>query len=122
MPVPRRAARYLGFAVTLTACFPTLEVRAQNLPDGPGKEVVEKACSMCHPAAMVVGRNLSRDEWSAEVAKMVQQGAKLTDPEFTQVVNYLARNFPAAPTPATPTPAAAVPAPDGGGRNGRGGF
>jgi uncharacterized protein (TIGR03435 family) len=46
---------------------------------------------------MVMGRNMSRAQWSAEVTKMVQEGAKLTDSEFAQVVDYLAKSGPAQP-------------------------
>jgi mono/diheme cytochrome c family protein len=96
-----------------------MECRAQ-LPDGAGRDVVERACGTCHPATMVLGRNLSRSEWNAEVAKMVQQGAKLTDAEYTQAVDYLARTFPPAPNAAQ---AAAEAAPPAGGRGrGRGGM
>jgi len=115
MLLPRRNARCLWFAVALTACLLPQEGRAQSLPEGAGRDTVQKACSTCHPAAMVVGRHLSRDEWSAEVAKMVQQGAKLTDAEFTQVVDYLAKTFP-------PDTTAAQPPAGRGGRGGRSGF
>src|SRR4051812_41466755 len=105
MFVPRHTVLFLCFA----ACFLAPESRAQELPDGAGKDVVQKACNVCHPATLVMGRQLSRDEWGAEVTKMVEQGAKLTDAEFTQVVDYLAKTFP-------PDPAAAQQAAAGGGR------
>ena len=38
---------------------------------------------------------MSRDQWASEVRMMVQEGAKLTDVEFTQTVDYLAKAFPA---------------------------
>ena len=111
MPFPRSNARWLCLALTTTALF------AQTLPDGAGKDVVQRACGTCHPATIVMGRNMSRDQWNAEVTKMVQEGAKLTDAEFTQTVEYLAKAFPSGPN-ATP----AAPAPGRGGRGaGRGG-
>ena len=96
---------------------------AQSLPEGAGKEVVQKACSTCHPAALVIGRNMTHEQWSAEVTRMVGEGAKLTDAEFKQVVDYLAKAFPSGPSAAPPSPAAAAaPAGRGGGRGTRGGF
>jgi mono/diheme cytochrome c family protein len=109
----RGNVRYLCTAAAVAAWFVPAAVRAQGLPEGPGLEVVQKACGTCHPTAQVVGRHLSREEWSAQVTKMVAEGAKLTDAEFTQVVNYLARSFP-------PDPAAA-PAARGRGNRGGGG-
>lgn len=98
MPCRRSNARWLCSALASTALF------AQNLPDGPGKDVVERACGVCHPATIVMGRNMNRDQWKAEVTRMVQEGAKLTDAEFTLVVDYLAKAFPSGPN-ASVTPA-----------------
>jgi cytochrome c oxidase cbb3-type subunit 3 len=89
---------------------------AQTLPDGPGKDVVQRACSTCHPATMVMGRNMTTEQWSAEVTKMVGEGAKLTNAEFKQVVDYLAKAFPSGPNAALPPP------PEPAGRGGRGAF
>jgi hypothetical protein len=66
---------------------------AQTLPDGAGKAVVERACSECHAATIVMGRHMNREQWSTEVRNMVEEGAKLTDAEYAQVVDYLAKNF-----------------------------
>jgi mono/diheme cytochrome c family protein len=90
----------------------------QTLPDGAGKDVVQRACSTCHPATMVMGRNMTTEQWSAEVTKMVGEGAKLTDAEFKQVVDYLAKAFPSEPTAAPPPPPEV--AGRGAGRGGRG--
>jgi cytochrome c oxidase cbb3-type subunit III len=119
MPLPCRTARWWWSAAALAAALVPLECRAQ-LPDGPGRDVVQKACSTCHPVTMVVGRHLSREEWNAEVAKMVQQGAKMSDAEYTQVVDYLAKMFPPEFPPESVAPAAP---PEGGrGRGARGGM
>lgn len=115
MFLPRRNTLSLWSAVALAACLLPLPASAQELPDGAGKEAVQKACSTCHPVALVMGRHLNRDEWSTEVTKMVQLGLKLTDAEFTVVVDYLAKTFPPSTTAAPPL------APAGrGGRGGRG--
>ena len=92
MPFRRPIARWLCFAVASTALF------AQNLPEGAGKDVVERACSVCHPATIVMGRHMNRDQWKAQVTRMVQEGAELTNAEFTLVVDYLAKAFPSDST------------------------
>lgn len=91
MPFPRSHLRWPCFVIASAALY------AQNLPEGAGKEVVERACSICHEATIVMGRNMNRDQWRAEVTRMVQEGAKLTDAEFTLVVDYLAKAFPSDP-------------------------
>ncbi|MDE3167064.1 MAG: cytochrome c, partial [Acidobacteriota bacterium] len=115
MPFPRPNVRWLCVAAASAALLVPWSARAQALPDGAGKDVVLRACGVCHPASMVVGRFMNREQWSAEVSKMVQEGAKLSDTEFPQVVDYLAKSFPAGG-------AAAVPTAGRGGRGGRFGF
>jgi len=92
MRLPRRKLRLLWLAAAMLVPWST---GAQTLPDGAGKDVVERACGVCHPTTQVMGRNMSRDQWASEVRMMVQEGAKLTDVEFTQTVDYLAKAFPA---------------------------
>ena len=73
--------------------------RAQ-LPDGPGKSAIEKACSQCHDAQLVASLRQGRDGWRDEVSKMAGLGAEVTDQEFAAIVDYLAKNFgPEAPRP-----------------------
>jgi mono/diheme cytochrome c family protein len=66
----------------------------QQLPDGPGKEATERVCSACHGAEIVLGRGLTRDGWTQVVSDMVQRGAQGSEEDFTQIVEYLAANFP----------------------------
>jgi len=66
---------------------------AKALPDGPGKEIVVKACIDCHGAANFRKLRLTGDEWWEKVADMVDRGAKANEPEQTAIVAYLAKNF-----------------------------
>jgi competence ComEA-like helix-hairpin-helix protein len=65
-----------------------------NWPDGPGKDIVKKACLSCHNASVIVtppGR--TGDEWADEVGKMIGRGAILSDDDADQVVDYLSNHF-----------------------------
>ena len=53
MPLPRPKLRLLWLAAAMLAPCST---GAQTLPDGAGKDVVERACGVCHPATQVMGR------------------------------------------------------------------
>ena len=64
-----------------------------KLPEGPGMATTQKVCGSCHGAELVIGRQESRDAWGAIVEDMIQRGAKGTDDEFFEVVDYLAANF-----------------------------
>lgn len=86
----------LGAAmVHSTALWAAGQAKARvQLPDAPGKDTVQKICAACHGVEVIVPRGMTRQEWSQVVANMVAKGAKGTDEEFAQVLDYLAANFP----------------------------
>jgi competence protein ComEA len=66
---------------------------AKTLPDGPGKEIVGKACVDCHDAGNFRKKRLTEDQWWEKVGEMVEQGAKANEQEQTAIVAYLVKNF-----------------------------
>jgi len=67
----------------------------RSLPDGPGHDTVQRVCgSTCHGAELVVAKGYTRDSWGAVVNGMVSRGAKASDAELTEIVDYLAKNLP----------------------------
>ncbi len=85
--------------------------RPAQLPDAPGRETVKKVCGACHPAELVLGKGMAREQWGDIVSNMISKGAKGTDAEFGQIVDYLAKNLPAKAT----VPQGAGKKPAGGG-------
>lgn len=85
--------RIIGW-IALAGGLGTMPAPAQQLPDGPGRDTVQKACSVCHSISLVTGRSLSREGWSREVAQMVDRGAKIAFADFPVIVDYLTRTFP----------------------------
>ncbi len=82
--------------VQSTAVFAAGQAKRQvQLPDAPGRETVQKICAACHGVEVIVPRGMSRQEWGQVVANMVAKGAKGTDEELAQVLDYLATNYPA---------------------------
>jgi cytochrome c5 len=75
-----------------------------QLPDGPGKATVQKICSGCHAAEIVVGRRDTREGWEQLVSSMVDKGANGTDDEFNTVIDYLAAHFPKSSGANSPGP------------------
>ena len=63
---------------------------AQGLPPGEGCDVVQTACTACHGVDVIVMRHRTADEWNDVVARMIGNGAALTDAQYTAVVHYLA--------------------------------
>lgn len=76
--------------------------RAQELPDGPGKDTFVKVCSACHAVDAPVGKRQDRDAWAAKVIQMVDFGAEATKDEREEIINYLTKNFGPGGTPTTP--------------------
>jgi cytochrome c5 len=64
-----------------------------NLPPGPGKELLTTVCTQCHNLTRVTEKKLSKDEWDDIVDKMAARGARASDEEFDTIVNYLVKNF-----------------------------
>lgn len=66
-----------------------------SLPDGPGKDELVRACSKCHSPNLVIAKGQDRQGWEDTITKMAGLGAVGTDAEFTDIVDYLVKNFPA---------------------------
>src|ERR1700690_613992 len=79
---------FLAFSATL--------VQAQDLPAGKGKDLVENTCGSCHGLDVVVAQHATKDGWASIVDYMVSRGATGTPAEIATIVDYLAKNFPAA--------------------------
>ncbi len=72
----------------------SLALFAADLPDAPGRDTVKKVCAACHPAEVVLAKGMTREQWGNMVSNMISRGAKGTDAEFTQIVDYLSTNLP----------------------------
>ena len=92
----------LAAALWLPAIAAAQPKSPMQFPDAPGRDVAQKVCGVCHGAEMVVAKGLTRQEWGQVIASMVTRGAKGSDEEFAQVLNYLATNFPPKPAGAAP--------------------
>ena len=69
------------------------------LPEGPGKELVEAVCTVCHSLERVVAKRATKAEWQDKVLEMLQEDPDITQQEREQIVDYLAKNFPPKPAP-----------------------
>src|ERR1700735_2200649 len=81
---------FLAISVTLA--------QAQDLPAGKGKDLVENTCGSCHGLDVVVAQHATKDGWASIVDYMVSRGATGSPEEISTIVDYLAKNFPAAKT------------------------
>jgi cytochrome c5 len=70
---------------------------AQELPLGPGRDIIAKRCVTCHEADLITQQELSRAGWIRSVDKMVRWGAVVESDERDLMLGYLSAHF--APTP-----------------------
>ena len=86
----------LALTATLAAQPPRRGPAAPTtMPAGPGKDLVQRVCgATCHGAELVMGKGYTRDAWGAVVNGMVSRGAKASDTELTEIVDYLSKSFP----------------------------
>jgi cytochrome c5 len=80
-------------ATVLAALLLTASVQAQDLPEGAGKDVVVKVCTVCHDTARIISKKWTKEEWNTLIDKMAARGAMASDEEFEIIVTYLAKNF-----------------------------
>jgi hypothetical protein len=82
-----------GAVVLVVFLFYAASARAQGFPDGPGKDIVQAACSVCHESELITNARRSKAEWTETVQDMVSRGAPLVEGEREIVIDYLSANF-----------------------------
>ena len=91
------AVRCTGAAGALIVALLAAAPAAQELPAGPGREVVAARCVACHEADLITQQRLSRAAWGRSLDKMVRWGAIVETGEREPMLDYLAAHF--APRP-----------------------
>src|SRR5438876_12316458 len=76
-----------------------------NLPDGPGKDILQSACTECHNLQMAVGTGYNREEWGLTLERMITAGANMKPDQIPVVTDYLLKNLAGE----GPKPAVVVP-------------
>jgi competence protein ComEA len=73
---------------------------AADLPPGPGRELLVRACIGCHKAEDFASYRHTREEYRSIVYRMADRGAQASAKELDQIAGYLAANFLKAEDPA----------------------
>jgi DNA uptake protein ComE-like DNA-binding protein len=82
---------------------------AKTMPEGANRELTVRVCAGCHEPQRAASVRLTREGWQDVVAKMVGLGAKASDEEIANVIDYLAEHFKGeAPKPINMNTAPAV--------------
>jgi competence protein ComEA len=60
-----------------------------NLPDGPGKEQLQRVCSSCHELETVTAARRTKGGWQQTIEDMVDRGAEGSEEDMVAVLSYL---------------------------------
>jgi len=84
-------------ALLLFAAAPALAQESQlRLRDGPGRQLVEANCIMCHSLDYIQMNSpfLDRKGWEASVNKMIKvMGAPIAEADAQKIMDYLAGQY-----------------------------
>src|SRR5258708_39663093 len=83
-------------AALLCSGFPAI---GQQLPDGPGKELAQANCNICHTLLSRVGSGYTASGWNTVLRMMVNQGAPLPADQIEPLKAYFIKSFPAKARP-----------------------
>ena len=82
-----------GAAIVASYIVPVLA--QQDLPAGPGREVVANICSGCHELDYITNSvGFSREDWNTVVESMISMGATIKPEQVPVITEYLSKAFP----------------------------
>jgi hypothetical protein len=82
-----------GLALFLISSLSFASAQSKGLPPGPMQAKVKAACTQCHAATKITSQHKSRQEWNAQLDKMIGLGAEVPDSERAAFLSYLTKNF-----------------------------
>jgi competence ComEA-like helix-hairpin-helix protein len=87
--------RWVLFAISISCVVAVALTAAQDatLPEGKGKDVLERMCTNCHGLDQVTATRYAKKFWGNVVDDMVSKGAEGSDDDVNLVISYLSRNF-----------------------------
>lgn len=65
----------------------------EGMPDGPGRDTTVRVCGVCHEPRRAASVRLTREGWATVIDSMVMRGAKGSDQDLVDVLDYLSTHF-----------------------------
>jgi competence protein ComEA len=69
-------------------------ISAADLPDGPGKPIIERLCTGCHRADAMPEYHKTPEEWDIVVRRMAGRTSGMQTAEVDTLIAYMTKNFP----------------------------
>jgi competence ComEA-like helix-hairpin-helix protein len=82
-----------GLFVTILSGSLTPAIRAQDLPAGEGRDILELLCTTCHSVDSIPRLRYTRAGWTKLVFSMRDKGLEASTDELYQIADYLTKNF-----------------------------
>jgi competence protein ComEA len=96
---PMRHTMRFHRRAAIPAVFFTLLPLLAQLPEGAGRAELEQMCKGCHELARSISLRQDRAGWDKTLTKMSAFGMKASERDYTLVLDYLAKNYPAEDLP-----------------------
>jgi competence protein ComEA len=87
---------FAGAALPLAAAHaaaPARPAQVRELPDAPGKALVEQVCATCHGVDLLVPTTRTLIQWRDTIGAMKTAGAKASDEEWKTINEYITGNL-----------------------------
>jgi competence protein ComEA len=84
--------KYTAATVLLMLALITIaagQEKKSNLPDGSGKEQLQRVCSACHELETVTAARRTKGGWQRTIEDMVDRGAEGSDEDMAAILSYL---------------------------------
>jgi hypothetical protein len=72
---------------------PRRRIYEQQFPEGPGKDIADRTCLLCHSQTLVTQQAKDSTAWEKTLGTMQKWGASLTPAEHDSLRNYLLSHF-----------------------------
>ena len=89
---PMRSIPISAFAILMGASLWAFGA-SQQLPEGAGKDTLEKICTTCHTIDTVTDARRTKAGWQDIVSDMAGRGADGTPQELSAIVSYLTKFY-----------------------------
>jgi cytochrome c5 len=83
-----------GAPLTKAQVSRVVEYLARNFgEESRAKQLYVEICSFCHDLERVERESLTKQEWRGLIKGMIDEGAPVTQEEFSMIVDYLAEHY-----------------------------
>ena len=89
-----KAKLLFGVLIITVAMLSAAAAQLRDLPAGPNRDLVSRACQACHDLSMVVAATgLTREGWDATIEEMISYGMRVDAGDRAKILEYLSNHL-----------------------------